>query len=126
MKAVFILILACALIIISCSHEEIIAEEHDLERCSTSATIRDYRGLDGCAYVLELDDGTILESVSLVVCSPPPQSIMTIDDPLLNYRIDGLKVLIDYENYSGGSVCMAGEPVRITCITKVGSSSSDE
>jgi hypothetical protein len=125
MKEVLILILACSLII-SCSHEEITPEEHDLDRCSTPATIRDYRGLDGCGYVLELNDGTILESVSLIVCGPPPQSIMTLDDPLLNYHIDGLKVLIDYENYAGGSVCMVGELVRITCITKAESSSSDE
>lgn len=125
MKEAITLLLAC-LLIISCANEEIIPEENDLKQCSTPATIRDYTGLDGCGYALELNDGTILESVSLVVCSPPPQSIMTLDDPLFNYRIDGLKVLIDYENYTGGSVCMVGELVRITCITKVESSSSDE
>jgi hypothetical protein len=119
MKIAYSLFFVICLILASCSDEEVIREKENVQ-CSTPAIIRDYAGLDGCGYVLELPDGTIVEPVKLIVCGPPPHSVMTIEDPLHNYHIDGLNVSVAFEAYEGGSVCMAGELVKITCISTVG------
>ncbi len=114
-----------AILVFGCAEDEVIRHD-DLKTCLTPATIRDYSGLDGCGYVLELNDGTILEPVVLVVCGPPPQSIMSIDDPLSKFKTDGMNVLVNYESYNGGSICMVGELVKITCIQQAPVSSSNE
>ncbi|WP_276368020.1 hypothetical protein [Chryseolinea sp. H1M3-3] len=115
--------LAC--LAFGCAEDEVI-EHDDFKTCSTPATIRDYSGLDGCGYVLELNDGTVLEPAVLITCGPPPHSVMSIDDPLSSFKTDGMKVLVNYEPYDGGSVCMVGELVKITCIQQAPGSSSNE
>lgn len=125
MKVIISLVLAAA-VLIQCSPEEIVPEENDLEGCTTPATIRNFAGLDGCGYLLALNDGSILEPLKLVMCGPPPQSIMTLHDPLFDFQEDGLKVFIDYGDHEGVSACMAGKLVRITCITRASSSNADE
>jgi hypothetical protein len=102
--------------ITNCADQEIVQEKVG-GQCSTPAIVRDYSGLDGCGYVLELHDGTILEPVKLIVCGPPPQSAMTLDDPLHEYKTNGLNVFVDFEDFDGGSVCMVGRLVKITCIS---------
>ena len=110
-----------SLMLLNCSDDEVTIPEEGL--CTTLATVRDYRGLDGCDFVLELIDGTILEPVKMTVCGPAPQSTMTLEDPLANVRTDGTTVIIDYEETSGGSICMVGQLVKITCLTIVSSPS---
>ena len=89
--------------------------------CSTPATIRDLTGLDGCGFVLELEDGTRLEPLRLTICE---NNIIYTKDPLINIELaDGKKVLIDYELEEGfASTCMAGKTASITCIHEVSSS----
>lgn len=124
MKASVVLLFLGSLMM-SCVSEEFFDEKVEQHKCSTKATIRDFTGLDGCGYLLELEDGTMLEPVKLFVCGPPPQSIMTLQDLTADFQHDGMKVLIDYKNYDGGSVCMAGELVYVTCIQAAPSASSD-
>jgi hypothetical protein len=113
--------LVLAGVLIRCSDDEIAPERIDVEGCSVPASIRNFAGIDGCGYVLELADGTILEPLRLVMCSPPPESVMTLHDPLFDFQEDEMKVLIDYEDYEGATACMTGKLVIITCISKVAS-----
>lgn len=56
--------------------------------------------LDGCTYLMELEDNKKLEPVNLKE----------------NFKKDGLKVWIQYTHYENFSFCMAGEMVTITAI----------
>lgn len=60
-------------------------------------TIRDFRQLDGCAWIIELKDGTRLEPINQEVTN----------------WVDGQKVWIEYTPVDAGSICMAGQTVRI-------------
>lgn len=64
------------------------------------ATVIDYRELDGCRFLLELEDGRRLEPVNL-------------EEKFMKH---GLKVLITWKNAEGMSICMAGTMVEITSI----------
>jgi hypothetical protein len=72
--------------------------------CSASekAVIRDYTGLDGCGFVIELMDGTVLEPVNLEDFSLP--------------LFDGKPIWIRYHETVGGSICMVGTIVQIDCM----------
>jgi hypothetical protein len=120
MKAVYISMISC-LITLSCADGDITPKEDNT--CSTQATVKNYTGLDGCGYVLELNDGRILEPVTMTVCGPPPHNIMTLDNPLANFEVDGKRVLIDYELIESVSICMAGQTVKISCISEAASRS---
>lgn len=72
---------------------------------SQKATIVDRTGLDGCSFMIELNDGTMLEPTNLSEFGIKKE--------------DGLKVWIDYsETKNGFSICMAGTMVDIDCISK--------
>jgi hypothetical protein len=95
-----------------CSQEEVDPS------CSTRATVRDLTGLDGCGFVFELEDGTRLEPVRVFYCGTEP-FVAPTDDPLYNFEFaDGKKVKISYELSNGGSICMVGPSVKITCLTE--------
>lgn len=64
------------------------------------ATVIDYSELDGCRFLLELQDGRKLEPVNLEK----------------KYMKHGIKVLITWKNTEGMSICMAGTMVEITSI----------
>lgn len=108
-------------------------EEHELELlsesdCGTPATVKDLRGLDGCGFVFELEDGTTLEPAIIGWCGTPPISEEQMADPLRNFEWEaGKKVMINYEVLDNmGSVCMAGPIVKITCISEINSSEEEE
>jgi hypothetical protein len=63
------------------------------------ATIINYT-LDGCSYMLQLEDGKKLEPVNLSE----------------EFKKDNIKVWIKYQHYKGTSICMAGEMVTVTAI----------
>jgi hypothetical protein len=66
-------------------------------------TIKDYTGLDGCGYVIELDNGEVLEPVIVV-------------DTSFQF-IDGKKVALVYTEIDAlASICMVGKIVRIDWI----------
>ncbi len=65
--------------------------------------LKDYTGLDGCKWVIELAKGERLEPVNL-------------GDFKINL-VDGNKVVVSYhEETDRGSICMVGKIVTIDCI----------
>ena len=70
----------------------------------TMATVVNMTGLDGCGYLLKLEDGKKLEP----------------DKPLEEtFRVDGLPVWVKFQMTKGmASICMAGQIVRISHIEK--------
>jgi hypothetical protein len=68
------------------------------------ATMLDLAGLDGCGFVLELEDGSRLEPLNLNEYDFSPK--------------DGLKLRVSYKEEPSGSFCMVGPSVRIECITQ--------
>lgn len=68
------------------------------------AIFKDLHGLDGCGYVIELDNGKRLEPVNMKDFSITPEN--------------GKKIWVKYHKTSGGSVCMVGEIVKIDCISE--------
>jgi hypothetical protein len=87
--------------------------------CDTFATIKDLRGLDGCGFVLVLDNGEKLEPVvtEQFFCATG------FDQYWPSFKgvepVDGKRVKIGYKQSTRPSICMAGKTVEITCITEV-------
>lgn len=108
-------------------------EDDAAPQCSIPATVRDLRGLDGCTFVFELEDGTRLEPqiryyINGCYATPTPFNGIRPpeDDPLFNFEfVNGKKVLIEYEEVDAPSICMVGQTVEITCITEVGMEEPD-
>lgn len=97
-------------------------EEPITKNCGTSATVRDLTGLDGCGFVFELADGTRLMPVwDIGYCGTAPLPKEVTEDPLYNFEyLDGKKVIIGYEERSNhATACMAGKPVKITCLEEI-------
>ena len=68
------------------------------------ATLRNYSGLDGCGWVIELSSGILLEPINL-------------DDFQGEYSMeDGAPIWINYENYNSASICMIGQTVQVIAI----------
>jgi hypothetical protein len=115
----YILLLLLSLVLLgtvtSCQKNEIALPN----ACGTMATIRDLRGLDGCGFVLELDNGERLEPVYNYDCGTPPLPAPTIDHVQF---ADGKRVSIAYNVLTDRvSICMVGKVVEITCISETGS-----
>ena len=81
--------------------------ERDYEKEKfTRATVVDMTGLEGCQFLLKLEDEEKLEPINL--------------DPA--YKKDGRPVWIRYIDSKGSmSICMAGKMVRIIAIEKINS-----
>jgi len=72
---------------------------------AVKATIEDFTGLDGCGYLIVLEDGTRLEPINLNSQTVAPA--------------DGKKVWITYTKATNSaSICMVGDMVEITCISE--------
>ena len=96
-----IILLAIALLVVlSCRNKD------EPLLCSEKATLRDFTGLDGCSYVLVLDDEEVLEIGDLEF------------EPDFQFR-DGLRVSVTYEGLSSSSACMVGSIVRVLCIDPI-------
>jgi hypothetical protein len=81
-------------------------EEEEPATCNTFATLKDLRGLDGCGFVLVLDDGQRLE--------------FELQTPRVNFNLaDGKRVKVSYKESTRPSICMVGKTVEITCISEV-------
>ena len=65
-----------------------------------NATLRDYTGLDGCGWVIEADEGAVLEPLNLDEFIPDPNP--------------GMRLAIEYQEASGYfSICMVGPIVTL-------------
>lgn len=65
-----------------------------------NATLHDYTGLDGCGWVIEADEGVVLEPLNLgeFIANPDP----------------GMRLAIDYQEEGGYlSICMVGPIVTL-------------
>ena len=96
--------------------------------CDQEATVVDLTGLDGCGYVLQLEDGSRFEPVWKwgLICGTPPIPVEILEDPLFGFQFEaGQKVRFSYELFDGGTICMAGTPVVITCIEEISSKSDN-
>ncbi|MDX2362634.1 MAG: hypothetical protein QNK23_17630 [Crocinitomicaceae bacterium] len=71
---------------------------------SVKAELKDLTGLDGCGFVLELDNGDKLE----------PRNLNDFNIDI----VDGKKVWVNYTVISSPSFCMVGEVVEIDCIAE--------
>ena len=110
------------LTVISACQEEDVAPE-----CTTEATVRDLTRLDGCGWVLELEDGNRLEPYLPYAYADPLWCGMISDDETTSPRSsalwydanpqDGMKVRIAYEVLADQiSTCMVGDVAEITCL----------
>ena len=64
-----------------------------------------YKQIDGCSWLVQLDDGTILE----------PLNLKEFDIE----KKDNKKIWITYEDTEGYvSICMMGPIIRITCLSE--------
>jgi|AntRauTorckE5430_2_1112549.scaffolds.fasta_scaffold01148_5 hypothetical protein len=70
--------------------------------CSTEGTMRDMTGLDGCKFLIELDDGKRL--------NPVEYSVKASDFE------DGQRIRFAYEVVEVMNVCMSGQTVKVTCL----------
>ena len=92
-----VLLVVSLSLFLSCRNED------DALLCDEKATLREFTGFDGCAYVLVLDDEEVLEIGELVF------------EPDFEFS-DGLRVSVTYEEFSSVSICMIGPMVRLLCI----------
>ena len=98
---------------LSCSKSIYIEEtqadsQHYSNTCpnAVEATLKDFTGLDGCSWVLVLDNGKKLE----------PTNLQKFDNIKL---LDGKQVLVEYKNiHNAASICMVGTIVEIICISE--------
>lgn len=66
--------------------------------------VKDYTGLDGCGFVIELNSGEILEPAF-------------VHDTTFVFH-DNQKVWLSYKPLSAASICMVGEIVEVLCINE--------
>lgn len=98
--------------IISCSKPlnsiETQPDNKEISQCpdSVHATLKNLTGLDGCSWVLVLDNGKKLE----------PTNLKKFDNIKLE---DGKEVFVKYETKPlAASICMVGTIVEIICISE--------
>jgi len=95
----FIVAILTTGLVIGCGREPV-----EINECSTGAIIKNFKGTDGCGYLFQLNDGTLLEPAAY---TNPKETF-----PL----VDGKRVYISYETVDAVSVCMMGQTVKITCL----------
>ncbi len=84
--------------------------------CNTTVSVVDFTGLDGCGLMLVLEDGTRLIPERRTYIQAPRVE----DDPLYYHELAaGQKWKIAYKKTDMVNVCMAGQTVFVTCITKI-------
>ena len=72
-----------------------------INECRIEGVIKDMTGLDGCGLMI-VAGGKSFEAVNLG-----------------DYNVkDGDKITFSYEKHNGFSICMAGEIIKLTCLTK--------
>ncbi len=112
----FVLLFTTVFVFSSCNGTKNTDQNSDLEKplvednseCKKLATVLDYTGLDGCTFLLQLEDGKILQ---------PHIGSREIFD--FNNFSKAETVSISYINKRMMSTCMKGQMVDIRCCTIV-------
>jgi hypothetical protein len=109
-----IVLIALVVFINACSHKTTHTKTAPLETTTKASSAEDKAGfikatvikldLDGCSWMLQLEDGKKLEPINLKE----------------EFQKVNLKVWIQYEPFTqGASICMAGEMVKVIAIEYV-------
>ncbi len=107
---------------LSCNEDDLEASA-PLPKESSSVTVRDLTGLDGCGLVLELPNGDYLEPYFPSASERDSQYYSTTQWDDIEPR-DGLKLRMAYDTLSDRvSTCMVGSIVGITSLEVVDRSS---
>ena len=70
---------------------------------SEKAVLKDYKGLDGCTWIIELENGQKIEPVNLESFVSNPK--------------DGMKIRLSYnDEIESASICMVGKVAQINCL----------
>ena len=72
------------------------------EECDQLGTLKDASDLDGCTFIILADDGKRYEPISFPEGFEPA---------------DSMRISFSCENVEYMSICMSGQPVKITCIS---------
>ena len=102
----FIILLACLTCFLSCKTKPE-ASKNEQSKCKTTATVKDFSGLDGCTFLIILENGDKLLPAKL-------------NDESFSFR-DGQKIRFDYKEMKDAmSICMAEKKiVEVTCIEEI-------
>jgi len=96
----FVIFILLSIFIISCN-----PTKNTSSKCITEGIVKDKTGLDGCKFLIELTDGTTLNPIEFT-------------DKSFELK-DGQKIRFSYESVDAMNICMAGETVKITCISEI-------
>lgn len=96
-KLTYFVFLACTVLFFSCNKDG---------SCNNSEHVimRNLTGLDGCGWVLQLDDNSKLE----------PQNLNDFEIEF----VEGKSLHVSYKEIDAGSICMVGKIVEIKCLTE--------
>ena len=73
---------------------------------SEKATLKDYKGLDGCTWIIELGNGERLEPVNL--------------EDFVGSPVEGMKIKLSYNiDIEMASICLVGKVAQIICLEKL-------
>jgi hypothetical protein len=95
------ILLILTLVVIACKTQTgtgIMTPQEATGKGYTLVTVKDYRDLDGCQYLLVLENGEKLQ----------PQQL---DE---KFKTDSTKLYVKYKKIEGMSICMAGMMVELT------------
>ena len=104
----------------SCENEEVLYAP-----CDYTATVIDTGDLEGggpCGFVLQANDSTRYLPVWRwgLYCGTPPLPKEITEDPLYNFKFyHGQKVTFSYDPFDGGTICMTGIPIVLTCLKEL-------
>ena len=99
--------MVCLVFFLSCKTKPE-ASENQQSECKTSATVKDFTGLDGCTFLIILENGDKLLPAKL-------------NDESFTFR-DGQKIRFDYKEMKDAmSICMTEKMIiEVTCIEEIG------
>jgi hypothetical protein len=96
----FVIFVCLSICIISCN-----PTKTTTSKCTTEGIVKDRSGLDGCKFLIELTDGKKLNPIEF-------------SDKSFQLK-DGQKIRFSYESVDAMNICMAGETVKVTCISEI-------
>lgn len=89
-------------IVASCASKKASTSTKELNKTHTKGTIIDNSKLDGCTYLIVLEDHSTFEPINLDA----------------TFKQDGLQIYFLYKKSNAMSVCMAGQPITLLEIKK--------
>lgn len=101
-----LLIWFCLISVLSCKTKKDVPDNGQIN-CKTTATVKDFSGLDGCKFLIVLENGDKLLPAKMI-------------DENFAFK-DGQKIRFDYKELQDVmSICMAEKlAVEITCIEEI-------